>query len=419
MVFASPACAQRSVTVDAIEAAKQAIAHNDFALARTILDFLVEHEPQDIETNFLLAELDARQGHLKAASARFQKILYSHPALIRVRLDYALTLFRLHEDDRAEYNFRLALASDLPFQVRQNVLNYLHAIRARRRYQIDVTASVAPDTNINAATGLNEVTLFGLPFTLNQQAREKSGVGAVFSTSGEYRYPISDEVRLRSVASLWRAEYPGGQFDDMILRTELGPQWLRQDWDISVLGVYTQRWYGNDPYDTGAGPRIEVAYHALQRWRLEADAEYLRVGYHTQTFQNGDYATTNFYPTFYLTPTSYLSPIVGFFRQSAAAPSFSFIGYRAGLGYHQEIAYGMTVEAQPELLMSYYGGPNVMFGTTRRDRTVRVALGVYRRDWVVFGFDPVFRYIFTDNSSNQLLYSFRRNQFEIGFTKEF
>lgn len=413
------ALAQAPVTVDALEFAKRAFAAGEYTLTREILTVLLSQRPDDIEANFLLAELDAQQGDLAAAADRFQKILSAHPNLPRVRLDYALALFRLQDDERAEYNFRLALAAELPDQVRRNVMSYLHAIRQRRRYDINVAASVAPDTNINAATSLNQVTLFGLPFTLAPQAQQKSGIGAVVSLSGEYRYPIGPELRIRSTAALYRADYPGGKFDDMIARVQLGPQLVLQDWDLSVLGVFTERWFGNDPLNTGAGGRIEGAYHGFERWRLESDLEVLRLAYHTQTFQDGDYVATNFYPSYYLSPTAYLRPILGWYWQSAVDPAFAATGYRVGLAYHQELFYGITGEIQPELFLSDYDGTSALFGTTRRDRTIRATFSIYKRDWIIFGFDPVFTYIFTDNVSNQSLFAYRRNQFVIGFTKEF
>ena len=411
--------AQQSVTVNALDFARAAIAAGNYDAARTVLASLLAAAPGDVEANFLLAETDLQQNRLDAAIDRFRRLLLDHPDLVRVRLDYALALFRAGEDDNADYNFRLALAADLPDAVRANVMQYLRALRARRRYQVSVTAAIAPDTNINTGTGLSEITLFGLPFTPNEELKRKSGIGATVALSGEYKYPLGATWRLRSNASLWRTDYPGGRFDDMILRTELGPQMLLGDWDASLLGVYTQRWYGNRPFDAGAGPRVELAYHGFERWRIESDAEYLRLGYHTEPFQNGDYIATNLYPNFALSPSALLHPIFGFYRQLARDPAFADAGYRLGLGYHQELPWALTLELQAELFLTYYDGVDTLFGTTRRDRTTRFQIGLARRDWLVFGFNPVFAYIYTQNDSNQDLFAYRRNQFTIGFTKEF
>ena len=148
---------------------------------------------------------------------------------------------------------------------------------------------------------------------------------------------------------------------------------------MSALGVYTQRWYGNDPFDTGGGPRVEVAYHGFERWRLEGDAEYLRLGFHTETFENGNYLDANFYPNFYLPPTAFLRPIFGFIRQFTSDPAYANTGYRLGLGYHQELPHGITVELQGEVFLSYYDGVNATLrhhhGATRPCGCNRVSIG--------------------------------------------
>lgn len=419
VIASSAAWGQKSITVNALDFVRAAIASNNDALAREVLERLLAASPDDVETNFLMATLDAKDGKLEPAIARFRGILVDHPNLIRVRLDYAKALFDAGEDENAEYNFRLALDVDLPDPVRAQVMNYLHAIRQRRRWDFSVAVSVAPDTNINAGTGASEITLFGLPFIPSQEAQRKSGIGAVLSLQGEYRYPLGEEWRWRSNAGVWRNEYPGGHFDDMILRTEIGPQVLRAQWDASLLGVYTQRWYGNDPFDAGAGPRIEVNYHGFERVRLGGDIEYIRLAYHTETFQNGDTVTANFYPDFVLPPTAFIRPIVGFYRILAATPAFADKGYRLGLAYHRELPFGITVELQGEMFLSYYDGPNPFFGTTRRDQTTRVTGSIYRRDFIVFGFDPVLSLVWTRNASNQDLFAYTRQQLELGFTKEF
>jgi hypothetical protein len=411
--------AQQSITVSALDFVRAAIATGNYDAARRVLSDLLLANPADVEANFLLAETDLAQSDYDAAIVRLRMLLIDHPTLTRVRLDYALALFDAHEDDNAEYNFRLVLAADVPDAVRDNVLRFLHAIRARRRYQFGIAASVAPDTNINAGTGLSEITLFGLPFTPSESLQKKSGVGALVQVSGEDRYPLTEDVRWRTGAVLWRAEYPGGHFDDMIFRTTAGPQLLLENWDLSALGVYTQRWYGNDPFYGGAGPRIEATYHGFSRWRIEGDAEDLFLGYHTETFENGDYISANLYPNYYFDTTTFVRPIFGIFNQQVASAAFANTGYRLGLMFHHEFAHGISTEFQGEVFLAYFDAPNPTFGTTRRDQTLRLQASIYRRDWIVFGFNPVLTYILTRNDSNQDLFSYRRNQVEIGFTKDF
>ena len=103
----------------------------------------------------------------------------------------------------------------------------------------DVLA-VAPDSNVNAATSArafpsrirNPLTGESLEFRLGDEDRETSGIGAVISASAQYLHPVgfrpieSSATRLRLGGSLYRREYGGQRFNDMILAVYTGPQLL-------------------------------------------------------------------------------------------------------------------------------------------------------------------------------------------------
>jgi hypothetical protein len=415
----SQALADETVTLPALDFARLAILQKQYDAARAILEPLAKAHPKDIEPRFLLAEISAEEGNFKDAVDRYRAILLDYPDNIRVRLDLAAALYQLGEDESATYNFQLVLADDLPDNVRENVMKFLSEIRHRKHYTINAMLSVAPDTNLNAGTGKNELTLFGLPFTTSSETQQHSGVGVVGSLFGEYRFFLDDHFRIRTNATLWRVDYPGGRFDDMIATMQVGPQFLNGVWDVSLLAVYTQRWYGNDPYNKGVGPRIEANYNGFERWSIGTTFQYLSLDYHSQTFQNGDFFDVSLYPTYFLSPTSYVWPVLGIFRTQATDDAFSNFGYRIGAGYHKELAGGITVEVGAEFLIADYDAPSSLFETTRRDRTIRPSFSIYKRNLTVLDFSPVFTYTFTDNISNQDLFAYRRHQFQIGLTKQF
>ena len=59
------------------------------------------------------------------------------------------------------------------------------------------------------------------------------------------------------------------------------------------------------------------------------------------------------------------------------------------------------------------------FGKTRNDDTVMLAITLLNRRFDYHGFTPRFSYVFTEQHSNLPLYSFTRNQFQIGVTSLF
>jgi len=299
----------------------------------------------------------------------------------------------------------------------------LNQIAARKRFSYSLSAGATADTNINAASATNQLTLFGLPFTITNN-QPTFGVGLVLDGSGEFRLPITDTAdpyRLRIGGIFYRAEYIGGhsQFDDMIVRVYAGPQYLFPRGDASLLAVASERWFGNDPYNWGYGPRIEFNYFLTDHLYLQAGVEYTPDWYHTQTFQNGHLLTGLVTTTYVLSPASSLSLITGVSKEHAASADFSNIAYRIGLGYQRDLPFGLGLYLQPDVILADYTAPSPSFGTTRRDRYTRLQLTLSKRDIRWWGFSPFFTYNFTNDDSNQPEFSFTRHQFIIGLAKSF
>jgi hypothetical protein len=406
--------------ISLLDAAKIAMTLGDGRGAQKILSIALKIDPSSIEALFLSGEIDEQDGRYQDGVARFRQILVDHPKLVRVRLDLARSLFEMHDDVAAAYHFRLVLAQPgLPQSVIDNVYRYLTAIRQRKRFIFFLDFGLAPDTNINAAPALNQVMLFGLPFTLSEPAKQKSGVGVVFSANGEYRAPLSPDVRLRTGASIYRADYPGGMFDDMQFRADVGPQFLFSRSDVSVLAVLAKRSFGNDPYNEGYGGRIEASHMTTDRLRIEGYVEGLSWDYHTQAFLDGFTVNGVLFATYGLTSSSFVRLITGVGTERTASPAFANNSVRLGAGYEQNFPYGLTVYVEPDVTVSGYDAVDPAFAKRRIDRLYSVRLALNKRDWQVEGFSPVFAYTFTHDDSNIDFYRFDRHQFEIGMTREF
>ena len=160
------------------------------------------------DLDFLHGWIALRRGDWQIAIDRFRAMLARNPDLPRVRLDLAFAYFQAGEDRNAAYHFRLALGDkDLPPVVRARALAFLDRIRRRKSWSITGSLALAPDSNINAATGARQVALFGLPAQLSEDARRTSGVGLSASILGGYEGRISEALRFRTVAGLQTRTY--------------------------------------------------------------------------------------------------------------------------------------------------------------------------------------------------------------------
>ena len=421
--LALPAAAQESRSLTSLEQAKYLIDLGLLRDAEYVLGKFLETHPDDVEARFLEATIAAEEQRWTDAIEWYRRILAQDPELLRVRLDYSRALFEDRQDEEAEYNFRLVLPN-VPEAVAGNIYAFLNQINARKRFTYALSIGGSPDSNINAAPAINQLTLFGLPFTLSPTTRSTSGVGLIVDGSGEYRLPIAEDpsrFRLRLGGAFYRAEYFGGhaKFDDMVVRVYSGPQFLFDKGDVSLLAVANERWYGNDPYNWGYGPRAEFRYSLTDRILVQAGLEYTPDRYHTQTFQNGQLLTALATTSYVISPASAVSLITGISKEHAAAPDFSNLSYRIGIGYQRELPFGISLYLQPDLVLADYVAPSPLFGTTRRDRLVRLQLTLSKRDLRLWSFVPSLTYNFADNLSNQPLFSFVRNQLIIGLSKTF
>src|SRR5207237_6022876 len=119
---------------------------------------------------------------------------------------------------------------------------------------------VADDTNVNGATTLRTVYLYGLPFTLSDNARQTSGLGAAVDVSGEFSLLLSGNSKFLIGGLVHRLQYGHGRFDDMTVSLYSGPQFFLARWRFDILATGFGRWYGEAPYSDGAGGRASIGY---------------------------------------------------------------------------------------------------------------------------------------------------------------
>ena len=141
---------------------------------------------------------EQRLALLDEAIAAFRSILIRRPDLVRVRLELALAFYLKEEDALARGHFERALVGRPPAALVANINRFLNVMRARRRWRGYFGFSIAPDTNINAASDAEFIYINGLPFRRGGTGRASSDIGVVGWGGGEYQFPLAERWRLRS-----------------------------------------------------------------------------------------------------------------------------------------------------------------------------------------------------------------------------
>jgi tetratricopeptide (TPR) repeat protein len=408
-----------TVTVTTIQAAQLLILSNRLGDAKKVLEQLLAATPDDGEAEFLLATIAVEQKDYDTAITLFRRILAREPPTERVRLELARAFFLKGDYDNADRQFRFARAGNIDDTVKANVDRFLSAINRLRQYTVNFSFALAPDTNQNAATSASQVSIFGLPFALDKGARKQSGIGLAGDIGGEWSPLLDDNVKARIGGDLYRLEYGGGQFDDMTVSAYGGPQLLFSNWDISLLATGFKRWFANQDYLSGAGGKVAADYGITSDWLLGTSIGGQSVTNQFIPEQSGPLWSVQTQAAYVLSPSSLFQLQLGFNRQDAQIAPYSYSGIWFSGGYQQDLPWGFSAGFQPAYFLTRYDAALAAFGKNRSDDTMMFAVTLLNRRFDFHGFTPRISYVFTEQHSNIPLYSFTRNQLQIGLTSLF
>ncbi len=408
-----------TISISATQAAQLLIANHRLDDAKRVLAQVMAEKPDDSEAQFLLATIAVEEKDYDTAISLYRRILVREPDVERVRLELARAFFLKGDYDNADRQFRFARAGDISDTVKTNIDHFLAAINRLRQWTLNFSLALAPDTNQNAATSAAQINIFGLPFALNKSARKQSGIGLAGDIGGEWSPMLGDNLKARLGGDLYRVDYSGGAFDDMTISAYGGPQLLFDNWDVSVLATGFKRWFANQDYVSGVGAKLAADYGITSDWLVSASLGGQSV---TNSFipdQSGPLWSMQTQLSYVLSPSSLFQLQLGFNRQDAQVGAYSYSGVWIGGGYSQDLPYGFSAGFQPVYFMTRYDDMLPAFAKTRSDDTIMLAFTLLNRRFDFHGFTPRFSYVFSEQHSNIPIYSFTRNQFQIGVTSLF
>lgn len=182
-------------------------------------------DPDNEDLNYRYAGTQIGKGDLKGAAATLERLLLVNPALARVRLLYAIVLFRLDNLDEAERAFQAVAGMKIPPSLRDEVDDYLRQIRLRRkrtRMAASITAGFQYDTNRNASPSSKRRLLADTPVIVSGTSRKRPDTSVIGVQSVE----ITHDLGMQGGHQVW------GSFDHYIAE-----QTYVDDLDIQSFGL--------------------------------------------------------------------------------------------------------------------------------------------------------------------------------------
>jgi outer membrane protein len=370
---------------------------------------------------FLLGMTARAAGDLATAEKAFAKVIIISPASAgRSKLELAQMYYNNGNYGAARRLLLEVRAENPPPQVRQNIDRYL-ALMGEKPQEEDTlklraSAGVTYDSNVNQATKKDTVTMFGLPFTLSDDAKAQDDFYATMRFELDHVVRVNDRMDWQSGLSVARREYfKLNQYDSFTLEASTGPVFKLGEATLLSLpaSVEMMRYdNGDDLYSIVAGVTPQL------RTRLSEKASLTLAGNvaHKWFYNNSDRNTWMFDAS----PSVDFQVGEGNFRLGASlgrdkSDVDTASNWRAGLNasLNQPLGENIAGSVWASFMHSEYDAKEAAYTEAREDDRLSAGFDL-RYALKEPGLDLILSGSVTRNNSNLKLYEY--NQFQTTFT---
>ncbi|WP_417616379.1 surface lipoprotein assembly modifier [Parasphingorhabdus sp.] len=419
-------CNLRMTPAQLLATAESLIQEKNYQAALPLVDALGQVPELKMQQRFLAGYIAIETGDVEGAIHKFRSILDENPGQTRVRLELARAYLLTGKEASADYHFRLAQNDEnLPDEIAQTIRNTRSILRDKRIWRFSFDFGFAPDTNINGATNAETIDInFGpikLPLQLDENARERSGIGQTAGFSGGIRVRADDRLALLFDADSKIINYKGEEADDIVVQLAAGPELrIARYSSISLQAVGLQRWYGGRLATREYGGRFgyQQALSEGQRLGIELDARRTesQISDAYSGWQLGANATYE-----HLVGKSMIASASVFARRDLLnADGYSSFNYGVNLGIGGELPLGLNAGVAASISRSTFDAPLLLYSTDeRQDWRGYARAYIGSRKLKFLGFSPSIDYNYSRVDSNYDLYEMSRHRVNFKFARYF
>lgn len=416
-------CTMRMTAPELLHEAEKLVMARQFDEARPLIDALGQAPEMAMEAHFLHGYVAAETGDLHGAEKAFRAVLRERPDLTRARLELARVLLLEHKDSAADHHFRLAEeAQDLPPEIERTIRLSRGVIRDRRNWHLNFDFGLAPDSNINSATDVRSISIFGQDgYVLSRDARRRSGIGQTATVSSGVRLRLSDGMAVLLDADGQVVNQPGRAADDISALIAAGPELtMKNGARLAVQAEIAQRWYGGKVAQRGPGLRVNYQRNLSAGAKLGLQGEVRRVtsGY-AADYDGWEYSA---YATYERVVRRSMVASATLFarREDLRSRPYSSTEAGASLGIGGELPRGINAGVTMGLSRVWFDAPLMLLSEkTRRDWRLNARAYAGLRSVRVLGFSPSVTYTYNRTETPIDFYRTDRHRLVFGLARYF
>ena len=402
------------------ELAELADSKGDAQTVTAVYQALEKDPDPDIraEARFRHAMRLVRLDRARDAAILFRRLLDEKPAAALVRVQLATILHKLGDEEAALRQLRAVRSASLPPSVARFVDRLSASLQASKPLSFNFELALAPDSNINRSTRSDTLgTIFG-DFTLDQDSKEKSGVGAAVRGLAQARLSLGANLDLTARAGADTNLYRDKDFNDISLDLSAGPEWRIGRTRLTAEAGAGQHWYGMKPYQRSLriGGSLTRPIGPVAQARIDVAARW--TDNRVNDLQDGSGLSMRLRYERALSPRMLLSGFIGADRFKARDDAYSTKSWSAGMTAYREMGR-MTLFAGVELGRLKADARLALLPEARKDQLRRIQLGAVYRQFTFAGFAPMTRLVVERNRSSVEFYDYQRTRTEFGVSRAF
>ncbi len=416
-------------TIQAMQLAGELVDRGDFEHANQILTLTPKmgNVALEIERWFLLGQIAQKKGEYDTAIQIYRQILDNQPDLARIRFELATCYMHTKQWVRADYHLRLAMAGkDLPDDARGVMNYYRYIVRQNKNWNVWFNVGVAPDNNVNNASGGTEVYNHQWGTFYRELDEPEQAVGTNLTLGGNYEFKLSDRWRWKSEANIYTNIYNISEYDDLYLSFATGPRFVWTRGDVWFAPMVTRRWYGWEGYNWLAGARLDTNYDFTRRL---SGGLYLRATKNRYDMYgdilDGYTYSGNFRVTYSFGASLYTNLYTGLMREDTIRSDYSYWQPSVSIGMGAELPLGFHIYLEPSLYWTNYDAARAVIKDggwaqiTENSFSQRYSISISNNKFDFYGFVPTMTVSYTRRDSNIWQREFDKTAVEFTMRQKF
>lgn len=416
---------------DIDELNKQAIEllkNNSFNEASALLSTEYQKGNFNNQTLFLLGMAAKESGNLALAEKYFEELLDKDATADRVRLELAFVYFKSQKMDRSKELLLAVKAKNPPQNVLANIdaaLSYIEnakgSMENQKNWQVSLGVGYMYDSNANAGPNKDNVTIYGLPFTLSNDAKNQSDYAKTYHIDAGYIKDFGNDFAWQTGIGFNVVDYNKiNTMDNANGYLSTGLQYKLGNYIFSAPVYANKMQVGHDSYSHGVGisPQVSYLYDDLLQTSLSLGLRRTSYDQDENSGQDANSVMLGSNTLFFLDKTSYIDLGLSATRSSATDDIYTNDAKSISLGYFKYLTQEFSVYAGVSYSKADYEAEQAAYGVKRQDKIkgANAKLNYFIKE---FGLNTSLYYTYTDNDSNIEMNTYKRNQVGLNLTKNF